>query len=226
MVAVLDFLTKHFLVLSTVITSLLTAIIFIFIASYLSVFDKNIIWIIEYTDIIKFIFITLGIASGLVTFVYSFVQWFILYFDIRVRKVLLYLFIFSVIAPSVWDIWSHRHEAGRVEYNIFIFSSEFVLIGTIGCIRAMIISWHNLHNKTLLLYAFMFLIAIGIFGRTYGLYVQVSGPNHNEVWVKDAQTLHDATVIMILSHHSIFLVGEAIVTIPSANVIRIVHRTQ
>jgi hypothetical protein len=109
MMAVLDFLTKYFLVLSTVITSLLTAIIFIFIASYLSVFDKNIILIIEYTDIIKFIFITLGMASGLAAFVYSFVQWFILDIDIRVRKVLIYLFIFSVIAGPVWDIWSHRH---------------------------------------------------------------------------------------------------------------------
>ena len=96
-------------------TSLLTAIIFIFIASYLSVFDRNIILIIEYTYIIKFTFITLGIASGLAAFVYSFVQWFILDIDIRVRKVLLYLFIFSVIAGPVWGNYALDKQAGMCD---------------------------------------------------------------------------------------------------------------
>jgi hypothetical protein len=65
MVAVLDFLTKHFLVLSTVITSVMTASTLIFIASYLSMFDFSLTLIIEYTDILKFVFIALGIASWL-----------------------------------------------------------------------------------------------------------------------------------------------------------------
>jgi hypothetical protein len=58
---------------------------------------------------------------------------------------------------------------------------------------------------------------------TYGLSVKFSGPNHNDVLIKDAETLHDATIVMVLSHHSIFLVGQTVVTIPSANVTCIVH---
>lgn len=54
MMAALDFLTKHFFVLSTAITSLLTAGTFIFVVSYISVFDFCIIYIIEYTDILNF----------------------------------------------------------------------------------------------------------------------------------------------------------------------------
>jgi hypothetical protein len=107
-----------------------------------------------------------------------------------------------------------------------IFVSELRLLLIILGIRTIFIEGHNLPNKALLFYAFVILIAVGTFGRTYGLYVQVSGSNHYEVWVKDAQTLHDATIIMILSHHSIFQVDQKIVTIPSANVLRIVHITQ
>jgi hypothetical protein len=66
MVGVLDFLTKHFWVLSTAITSLLAAVTFLFISSYLSVFDYSLIFIIEYTDILKFTFILLSIVAGAV----------------------------------------------------------------------------------------------------------------------------------------------------------------
>jgi hypothetical protein len=72
MVAVLDFFTKYFLVLSTAITSLLTAMTFIFIVSYLSVFDYSITLIIEYQDILKFVFISLGIMAGLSPFIYNY----------------------------------------------------------------------------------------------------------------------------------------------------------
>ena len=72
----------------------------------------------------------------------------------------------------------------------------------------------------------MFIGAISVFGTTYGLSVKYSWLSHNEVLIKDAQTLHDATFIMILSHHSIFWVDRAVVTIPSANVTRIVHATE
>jgi hypothetical protein len=78
----------------------------------------------------------------------------------------------------VWDIWSHRHEAGRVEYNSMIFVSELSLLLIIVGIRTIFIEGHNLPNKALLFYAFVILIAVGTFGRTYGLYVQVSGSNH------------------------------------------------
>jgi hypothetical protein len=72
----------------------------------------------------------------------------------------------------------------------------------------------------------MFIFWLYTFGTAHGLSVKFSGPNHNDVLIKDAQTLHDATIIMILCHHSIFLVDRAIVTIPSANVTRIVHATE
>jgi hypothetical protein len=50
----LDLVTKHFAVLSTVITVSGVMISSIFFASYLAVFDRSLIWLIELSDLAKF----------------------------------------------------------------------------------------------------------------------------------------------------------------------------
>jgi hypothetical protein len=226
MVALLDFLTKHFLVLSTVITSLLTALTFIFIVSYVSVFDFSIVWIIEYSDILKFIFIALGITSGLVSLLFSISKITILSLQTTRNKIVFFVFIILLLANCAQDMWFHRQIEGRWFYSIMVFTSYVLIIFLIFAVRDFIIKFPDMNKLDTFATVAMSIVAISAFGTTYGLSVKFSGPNHNDVWVKDAQTLHEATIIMILSHHSIFQVGQKIVTIPSANVLRIVHASQ
>jgi hypothetical protein len=107
-----------------------------------------------------------------------------------------------------------------------VFTSYVLIIFLIFAVRDFIIKFPDMNKLDTFATVAMSIVAISAFGTTYGLSVKFSGPNHNDVWVKDAQTLHEATIIMILSHHSIFQVGQKIVTIPSANVLRIVHASQ
>jgi hypothetical protein len=126
----------------------------------------------------------------------------------------------------VLDIWFHRQIEGRWFYSIMTFISYILVIISIFSIREFIIKFPDFSKWDTFATVAMFISAISSCGTTYGLSVKFSGPNPNDVWVKDAQTLHDATIIMILSHHSIFQVDQKIITIPSANVLRIVHITQ
>jgi hypothetical protein len=226
MVPLLDFLTKHFLVLSTVITSLLTALTFIFIVSYVSVFDVSIIWIIEYTDILKFVFISLGIASGLVTLLFSLSKMSIQSLTNKRAMIVFSAYVIGLLVFFALDIWFHRQIEGRWFYSIMTFIAYILVILSIFSIRDFIIKFPDFNKWDTFATVAMFISAISTCGTTYGLSVKFSGPNHNDVWVKDAQTLHDATIIMILSHHSIFQVDQKIITIPSANVLRIVYITQ
>lgn len=227
MVQVLEFCTKHFLVLSTVITSLLTSITFIFIVSYLSVFDFSIIWIIEYTDIVKFVFIALGLVAGLVLFIFQISRISILSLNgIKRNRILLIGFIIAIFLVYALDIWVHRTTEGRWFFSVMVMFSYIMLIILIFGIRETFLKWPNESKWESFACVALFIVAISVFGKTYGLSVKFSGPNHNDVLIKDAQTLHDVTIIMILSHHSIFQVDRAIVIIPSANVTRIVHTTE
>ena len=66
----MDFITKHFAILSvaTVVFGATAAIIFI--AAYLRVFDWRIIWIIEYGDILKIGLITVALFSGFAYYIW------------------------------------------------------------------------------------------------------------------------------------------------------------
>ena|ERR1700730_4034217 len=226
MVPVLDFLTKHFAVLSTAITSILTAVTFIFIFSYISVFDFGIIWIIEYTDILKFVLIALGLASGLVTLIFVFSRYSLVSLNNRRTAIVISVSLIGLFVICALDIWFHKQIEGRYFYSITVFLSYFLFIILVYLIRDFIVNWRDFPKWDTFAIMATFIGAVSAFGTTYGLSVKFSGPNHNDVWVKDAQTLHDATIIMILSHHSIFQVDRKTITIPSANVLRIEHITQ
>jgi hypothetical protein len=60
----LEFVTKHFVVVSTfaVMTSSVCATVFLY--SYLAVFDWRLVWIIEYSDIFKATLVALGFLGA------------------------------------------------------------------------------------------------------------------------------------------------------------------
>jgi len=227
MVGVLDFLTKHFWVLSTAITSLLAAVTYFFIYSYLSVFDYSLIFIVESTDVLKFTFIAFSIAAGLSGLIYSFILNFHLYIVERtMNKWVIAVLLFSFVALSGFNIWQYQfvhYVQGRWLYEGHRLSSQFFIIYWLFSIRKNVINWPNLPKLGIFADISIFFISIYIWGATYGLSVKFSEQNHSDVLIKDSQMLHDATIVMLLSHHSIFLVGQTIVTMPSANVTRIVH---
>jgi hypothetical protein len=179
--AVLDFLTKHFLVLSTAITSLLTAGTFIFVVSYISVFDFGIILIIEYTDILKFVFIALGIASGLVTLLFSVSRITILSVQSTRNKIVFSVFIIVLIVIAALDIWFHRQIEGRWIYSLGVPACYLLTIYLIFAIRDFIIKWPDNYKWDTFATVATFIVSISAFGKTYGLSVKFSGPNHNDV---------------------------------------------
>ncbi len=67
----LDFLTKNFAVISAATTGVAACMAMVFLFAYLSVFDWNLIWIVEYTDIIKFCLIGVAILSSSSWFVFA-----------------------------------------------------------------------------------------------------------------------------------------------------------
>jgi len=69
------------------------------------------------------------------------------------------------------------------------------------------------------------LFAAGFFGRTMGLNVRDVDPNRYEVWLKQSKIL-DAKVVMLLSHHSIFLVEGQVVVVPADEITRIVSKSE
>src|SRR5690242_10382348 len=67
----MDFITKHFAVISVAMAAIGATLAIIFIAAYLRVFDWRIIWTIEYTDVLKIGLIVVAVLSSFAWYVWS-----------------------------------------------------------------------------------------------------------------------------------------------------------
>lgn len=72
------------------------------------------------------------------------------------------------------------------------------------------------------------IIAVGIFGRTYGLKVRDTNDIRHYVILREQdgwrRTFADAKVIFVTSHHTVLAVAGTIVAIPSSDIAQIVGR--
>ena len=59
----LKIISEHFAIISALITGTALFAAIVFLLGYLSLFDLNLVWIIAYSDILKFGLIGIGICS-------------------------------------------------------------------------------------------------------------------------------------------------------------------
>jgi hypothetical protein len=65
----LDSLNKYFAVFSAALLIVSAAITTAFVFAYLSVFDWTAIWIVEYSDLAKFLLMSIALLAGVLTIV-------------------------------------------------------------------------------------------------------------------------------------------------------------
>src|SRR6267378_6986733 len=69
----LNLITKNFLVFSSLVLGVASTISMLFLTAYLGVFDWNLIWLIEYSDLTKLFLIGVGLIASILT---SIIYWF------------------------------------------------------------------------------------------------------------------------------------------------------
>jgi hypothetical protein len=126
----LDFLTKHFAVLSAGLTGLAATLAMIFVFAYLSVFDWNLIWIIEYPDIIKFCLIGIGIASGSAVVTFWWIEDIYHWTTQKASKFWKYIVACLIVGPvaNVLIAWFTR-PPDRFWYTVAASFASLVLVG-------------------------------------------------------------------------------------------------
>jgi hypothetical protein len=233
--AMIDFLTKNFALVSAAITILSACMVMVFLFAYLSVFDWNLIWIVEYSDIIKFSLIGVAFISGSAFFVFTIFHhvqnWLI--FDIKLGRtaiiVVLAMFVLLLAIDLYNDIYVESNPT--IEYHIYLFLSYvFLILFAISFMEIYKVkAGENISfwwvGQTLC----SLIILIGFFGRTYGLRIRdISDIRHEVIMREQGNWRHifgDATIVLLTSHHTILKVGSTIVTLPSNDVAQIVALT-
>ncbi|MCA6124576.1 hypothetical protein J6500_22160 [Bradyrhizobium sp. WSM 1704] len=219
----LEFLTKHFIVLSTLVIGGASAVAMLFLAAYLAVFDWNLIWLVEYTDIAKLFLIGTALLSSAIAtalnYAWDLLAW--LKHQMKVYKWGLFVGIALVIGAGVYSIHNDvKTGNGYAAYHVFRMLSTIGVVSLLYLLFREAEQLKQLNWLSILNVASSTVFALGIFGATYGYYVRDVSKNVMQITTK-SETFENAKVIMFLSHHLAFLVEKRVVVIPTADLIKV-----
>jgi hypothetical protein len=188
-----------------------------FLAAYLSVFDWHLLWFVQYTDIITFGLLALGIASGSITLLQSAAQTVLGGRTPEQRRSGLIILVVLWIAGTALNIWGAVH-SGQGYFHIL---SAVVTFGAAVALIFVIASHVEARMlPTALQCMFMLLLLLTIsasLGRWLGESVQETASFNQDVAIKD-QTLTDAKLVMVMARHTVLLKDGVLYIVPTGDI--------
>jgi hypothetical protein len=221
--------SENFAILSAITAIFAAAVAMTTMISYIAVFDISMIWIIEYSDLLKLFLVGVAFTSGYLYMISNLVNDFHLYYDEK-GKASRNLLIFSICVPIIVLVLNLRSDVlsplkAAKEFHLFSFTSYEVLIALIYIPFRILKNAAQLTTKMIVSMAFVILLSFGLFGRTYGLKIRDADENYHDITTKidggQRDVLTAAKIILITSHHTILLQNKIVIALPTSDILRI-----
>lgn len=224
----IEYMTKHFAVLSVMTTVVGATLSIIFISAYLRVFDWRLIWIIEYPDILKVSLVTIAILSSFSWYIYSSANEAINFATKNSRIwLILYAVIFTMWCWSLITYMYIDYHSTDPHYGLHI-SLHFAILAVFTLIYRGLIEIREFPNQNANQVAFLiFLIVTNVttLGTAFGFYTRDSDGFSHTVYFKNEE-LHDVGIVLITSHHVVlFTKNKTTILVPAADIIKIESKT-
>ena len=208
------------------LTALLGSTVFLY--GYLLVFDWRLIWVIEYSDVIKFGLIIFAVLTGSVTFLQGYATDAynaVFNEDPKKRlwwaKFVTFMFFLSFV-PKIWS-----DETSEVHYYMLhIMLHVSVLL--IGGVTIMAVyrfrSWKIRTPQDWANDAVWVVVVLSIFGQTFGYYSRDMDGFKHDVILKGVE-MKNVGVVMITSHHTVLYSDKGdVIVVPSTDVNQIIKK--
>jgi hypothetical protein len=215
--------TKHFAVFSSAAIIIVGLSATIFVYAYLSVFDWRLIWIVEYSDILKVGLVAVAFISGFAFFVFNVTHDVYVWFVDQSTSARGAKMTMAAIWAGLAVLWLfNEYLSPEPHYSLRIW--EFASLTYLGLLVIKIGSsvkkgWY-ISARTLIFDVFFIVAGISTFGHTVGLYVRdTAGFKHN-VFLKTGE-IRDAGLVMFTSHHMILYRDGRAIVVPSADLVKL-----
>src|SRR5262245_18309714 len=221
----LSFITAHFAVFSLLSLVAIVLCSTLFMYGYLSTFDLQLIWIIEYTDILKLGLVALALISSAIVLVIMALQ---------------SIYIVFLIAFRAYEGKDRTSSIGWAPFLLVMFGllvlgaatmlpSEmfrplFVSVALLLAICTFTL--RIIENQPPIFYISLLLVtltgSVPVFGRTLGVYTKYSKSDlAHDVFLRDRQ-MSNVRLVLFTSHHTVFYAGTDVVVLPTSEIVKIV----
>jgi hypothetical protein len=208
------------------VTALLGSTVFLY--GYLSVFDWRLIWVIEYSDVLKFGLIIFAVLTGSVYFLQGYATDAynaVFSEDPKKRswwaKAVTFWFFLSFGSKILTDETSEVHY-----YMLHIMMHASILLFCAVTIMAVsrFRSWKIRTPQDWANDAVWVVLVLSIFGQTFGYYTRDMNGFKHDVILKGVE-MKDMGVVMITSHHTVLYSDKGdVIVVPSADVNQIIKK--
>jgi hypothetical protein len=200
----------------------------VFLYAYLSIFDWRLIWVIEYSDVLKFGLIIFAVLTGYLVLIQGYAtNAYNVAFSEDPKKQLWWAKVVTVaffanFAPKIW--YDETHEVHYYMLHIMLHLSV-LLIGVITVVAVFRFKgWKSMAPKDWANDAIAAVFIFSIFGQTFGYYTRDTDGFKHDVILKGVE-MKDVGVIMITSHHTVLYSDKGdVIVVPSADVNQIIKR--
>jgi hypothetical protein len=224
----LDFFTKHVVVLSSMVLVVASAVSMLFLAAYLAVFDWSLIWLIEYTDLAKLFLIGTALLSSVISmmlnYLYSLLMW--LQHQVKNYKwIVIVGLALSALVGAVSIYYDIKTANGHTAYHAFRLASTVLGVFLIYLLLTEFDKWKQLNWLSIVNDVSVLVTALTAFGVTFGYCVKDVSKDFNQITTKN-ETFENAKIIVMLSHHLAFFSERRVIVIPAADLVKITAQIQ
>jgi hypothetical protein len=192
-----------------------------FLSSYLWIFDWHLIWFVQYTDIITFGLIAIGILSGSFAFLQSSTMTVMGALGMKGWTRTAWIVVIGVFAVALTAA-SVRDAIGRSEgyHHIIMGASAFLGAVFLIVIMARCVETASLPSSTQALFLVLALIGeVAIIGQWLGESVEETADFNQDVALKD-QTLTNAKLVIVMSRHTVLSKDGVLYVVPTSDITR------
>ena len=214
---IIQALKDNFVVVSAVAVLMGVGLATTFLAAYLGVFDWHLLLFIQYTDIITFGLIAIGVLSGFIGLVQSVTQTYLSNRDAKDRgRALIYALVFLgvfVLLNAGVSIYSHEPYIHILLGGLALFFALCWLSFVVSIVAKG--TWPTSFDVMLV---FFFSLTMAIFcGQWLGTTVKETSTFNQDVYVKD-QTLNDVKLVIMMSRHTVLSKDGVLYVVPTADI--------
>jgi MFS family permease len=207
----------HFVLISALTVAVGVGLSTTFLASYLSIFDWHLIWFVQYSDIVTFGLVAIGIVTGSFTTLQGLTQLVLSSIDAKITRrqvwaaVLIFLALFLFALVSVirrGEGYFHVVDgAGTLGMGVFL------LVLVARAIEKQ--QWPSIrHAISIFIIA---TVTTALFGQWLGFSVKETSLFNQDVDIK-GNTMTNVKLVIVMSRHTILLKDGVLYVLPTADI--------
>lgn len=223
----LEFATKNFALASATLAALGYLIGTVFLYSYLSFFDWHLIWLVEYSDVLKFGIVAFAFLSS-----FSFLFWAFADDAARLHKesgktlLMVLIVLGSVLSINAATRIVHEYRTYKdpqYAFWVYVFFAQFAAFATVVLLTRSFMRLKTYSVSDAVGDAVMVLSTVAVLGATFAVWMRDMEGFEQDVTV-NGQVLEKVGVVFVSTHHTVLYGNQLTTIVPTGAITRIQAR--